>query len=709
MAGQQYFATYVQDLEQEPFDVTDFVERLAWRINGSSDEFDAVNLKNKFEEEIGSLQLLSDQFQGKINVKDAELKHVKQQYMLSLQEAHERNATILDKLKRVEGTMAEVSTKVVHLGDQLETVHATRAKAFDALQLIKHFNEFVADQPLASNIFTDPERLLESAQIIHKLSSIAQELDKDKFGKIQQRISNKYSEIEEMMIDEFMKSTEVKHLREITDILIEFQRYNDLLDKFVDQVQTSAARGNSVFNDILDMCKKKAGVIEQIFPNPASVMSKLILNAYNRRLEEEVHMKLKHLKGVDDEQYLSSLQDLYSRTLRLNEELQQLKHKPDGQFVNLITSNLFNFYLKTYIVDEETYFNEQCNNILQRFYESKGHQKRNLTTGGLQELKRDLNARLRNVENFGDETFLSEEVAINILQEIRNAFSRSKTLCPSNKKVEVMKNLYELLVKYLYREHVLYAIELIISSIPISEPKTEPASNFFPVVQKASTITHLFVKQFDDSILPLLEDRTVQQECESAKNGTLRNLETRINVGLEKQINAITGYIRYTLSTEQKKTDFKPDEESSNSNISVTFTCNIICSYLSKMYAVVKDSLDGANLTTVLTEVGIRVYRMLFAHIHNFSYSINGSILLLCDINEYRRTVATWKISEVNEHMETLHALVNLLVVVPGNLEQAFNSPLLAEYDRETLFTILLLRHDAKNIAIVKLINSIMK
>jgi len=39
------------------------VERLAWRMTTGMETVDAAFLKNKFEEEIGSLQLLSDQFQ----------------------------------------------------------------------------------------------------------------------------------------------------------------------------------------------------------------------------------------------------------------------------------------------------------------------------------------------------------------------------------------------------------------------------------------------------------------------------------------------------------------------------------------------------------------------------------------------------------------------------------------------------------------------
>lgn len=48
---------------QEPFDAVDFVERLAWRLTGSNDDVDVIDLKTKFEEEIGNLQMLSDQFQ----------------------------------------------------------------------------------------------------------------------------------------------------------------------------------------------------------------------------------------------------------------------------------------------------------------------------------------------------------------------------------------------------------------------------------------------------------------------------------------------------------------------------------------------------------------------------------------------------------------------------------------------------------------------
>ena len=67
-----------------------------------------------------------------------------------------------------------------------------RERAHDTVQLIAHFNEFLSDQPLNSDLFTDPEKLLQSADLIQKLHSISQELNKEKYANVQARIAHRY-------------------------------------------------------------------------------------------------------------------------------------------------------------------------------------------------------------------------------------------------------------------------------------------------------------------------------------------------------------------------------------------------------------------------------------------------------------------------------------------------------------------------------------
>ena len=174
--------------------------------------------------------------------------------------------------------------------------------------------------------------------------------------------------------------------------------------------------------------------------------------------------------------------------------------------MNALTQSVFNPYLSNYAKRELQLVQDQCRLILTRYYDSKGHQKRNMQIGSFQDLKRDIQARLLSVENFGNETFLSEEVAINILQETKNAFTRCNVLCGKKEEVvKVAKSIFDLLLNFLYTEHVDYAIELGLTGISTAEPKTEPPSNFFGIVQQTAAITHLFVKQFDDSIHPLIK------------------------------------------------------------------------------------------------------------------------------------------------------------------------------------------------------------
>lgn len=81
---------------------------------------------------------------------------------------------------------------------------------------------------------------------------------------------------------------------------------------------------------------------------------------------------------------------------------------------------------------ELKYLRETCNVHLQRYYEGKGHQKKQLQSGGFQDLRRDLqavigtraNINIAQIDDYGGETFLSEELAITILQETKLAFQR---------------------------------------------------------------------------------------------------------------------------------------------------------------------------------------------------------------------------------------------------------------------------------------------
>ncbi|KAK6053990.1 hypothetical protein COOONC_08503, partial [Cooperia oncophora] len=642
MSG-QYFATYVEDLEQDPFDAIDFVERVAWRMTGGAETItDPVSLKNKFEEEIGSLQMLCDQFQSKIAMLENELNKDKREYVNQLQRLYERNAEAIDKIKQLDATMQTVSTKVVHLGDQLESVHQPRQRAHDALQLIQHFDEFLSDQPLNSMIFTDPDK---------KLYSISQELSKDKFLAVQARIAHRYEEVERLLIDEFGRAQrDEKKMAEVAKILSEFKGYSHCVARYVEYIQSLFRSGT---DDVLfrstPTCSNPQTKDRGYFPESNSSCTKTD--------PELIHGKTQR----------PHLCEITGIILRLNKELDALHVSSDASFLPTLTRSIFDRYLSTYQSEELDYLHAQCSNMLQRFYESKKHVKKQIHSGGLQELKRDVQARLLTVETYGGETFLSEDVAISILQETKNAFNRASQLCEKSRG------------SHTARTYWIYCL-----GISLAEPKTPPPAYFFAVVSQNTTIVLLLMKQYEDSVLPLIKGSVVEQCVAKKWSTSLRSLEQKINMGLERQLNAIVGYVRFVLTSEQKKADFRPDNQ--QINLQASAPCQQVVRFLAGQAAAMERGCDGGNLVILQTELANRLYKLLLNHVQQFTFNSAGAMLLLCDLNEYRKCVSQWRLeANVSRQFESLHALANLLV---------------ADVDQTLIQDFIKLRHDYRNLKI---------
>lgn len=72
--------------------------------------------------------------------------------------------------------------------------------------------------------------------------------------------------------------------------------------------------------------------------------------------------------------------------------------------------------------------------------------------------------------------------------------------------------------------------------------------------------------------------------------------------------------------------------------------CSKVCAYVSKQVERVRRSMDGKNVDTVLTELGVRFHRLIHEHLQQFSYSSMGGMLAICDVAEYRRSAKDFRV-----------------------------------------------------------------
>lgn len=699
---------YMKELEQDPFDPEEFVERLAWRtVNDTVKDsgktfFDPVIVHETFLQAIKDLQILQERQQKKCDKLEAALKDEEAKHTLEILELQERNKRSIDLFHQLDERINLVATKVLHLGDQLESVNTPRARAVEAQKLMRHFSDFLSPGPLTDPIFTDKSSLDEAADVIQKLHLISQELPSEKFEHAKKKIAVKYDEIERNLIEEFVRAhnrEDANRMRELASVLAHFKGYFQCIDAFIEQSQMGSFGGKDVFQDVIPMCTKYNKLMQQVFTNPEQVMAKFVLNIYHLRLQKYAVAKLADKN--DPDKYLKNLYDLYTRTVKLSTELKMFSMGTDETYLAKLTRNIFQKYLDTYITIETKTLREKCAALLIEYYESKNHQKKQLQSGGFQELRRDLqavlgartNINIAQIENYGGETFLSEELAIALLQKSKLAFQRCQLLSKSDEIPINALQILEILLQYLINEHVDYALELGLQSVPIPESRTQPEIHFFNVVRQCNAIVRLLEEQFNDSLIPLVVSTPKHGDCMLKKKNVLDQIDMKLETGLDRSINAIVGWVKVYLQNEQRKTDFKPETDVDTLN---TPACLTVVQYVTGMIRHIRNTLDGKNLNNVLTELGVRFHKVVYDHLQQFQFNSAGAMCAICDMNEYRKCVKELEVDLVTSLFDTLHALCNLLLVKPENLKQVCTGDQLATLDRNVLLNFIQLRTDYK-------------
>ncbi|NWS38530.1 EXOC5 protein, partial [Probosciger aterrimus] len=685
------------ELFEEPFVADEYIERLAWRTPGGGsrggEAFDPKRLLEEFVNHIQELQVMDERIQRKVEKLEQQCQKEAKEFAKKVQELQKSNQVAFQHFQELDEHISYVATKVCHLGDQLEGVNTPRQRAVEAQKLMKYFNEFL-DGELKSDVFTNSEKIKEAADIIQKLHLIAQELPFDRFSEVKSKIASKYHDLECQLIQEFTSAQrrgEISRMREVAAVLLHFKvKPEDNICNFKNAKMFVPSqikcRGINAGNRGLEASTK----YEVCF---------LVLLTCTQILQSYVKDQLEEHRKSDAEQYLKNLYDLYTRTTNLSSKLMEFNLGTDKQtFLSKLIKSIFISYLENYIEVEIGYLKSRSAMILQRYYDSKNHQKRSIGTGGIQDLKERIRQRTNlplgpSIDTHG-ETFLSQEVVVNLLQETKQAFERCHRLSDPSDLPKNAFRIFSMLVEFLCTEHIDYALETGLAGIPSSDSKNANLY-FLDVVHQANTIFHLFDKQFNDHLMPLISSSPKLSECLQKKKDIIEQMEVKLDMGIDT-LNCMIGQMKHILAAEQKKTDFKPEDEN-NVLIQYTNACVKVCGYVRKQVEKIRNSMDGKNVDTVLMELGVRFHRLIYEHLQQYSYSCMGGMLAICDVAEYRKCAKDFKIALVLQLFDTLHALCNLLVVAPDNLKQVCSGEQLANLDKNILHSFVQLRVDYRS------------
>lgn len=732
---------FVSELEQDPFDGHEFIERIAWRATADKfdnpDKFDAKVLHDAFLHGLQELKAIKDNSQKRCDRLEEICKEEEKRHSKNIRELRDRFRQSINNFHSMDNRLDTVANKVHDLGQKLESINKPRSRVAETYKLLKQFKEFLdtSYNPTVSFSAVNKKAFFEDADIIHKLYQNSQDLPKtDKFEKSRERIEQKYNLMERELIEEFIRAYRCDDrslMKEIATIMSNFKGYNRCIDAFIEQSLMGVIIGSSPldhregFGEILPLCEKIQNIVRGVFKNPDEVMSKFLLNIYSGKLKDHIEHTMKSVLH-DQEKSLNELHNQFTKTTRLSNQIIGARIM-GSRDLEMLTRRIFSEYLSTYSKTELTSLRERCASILNRYYESKGHQRRTTSLSSIQRgLGRARNFNISGLANINvnigqlaginitiandplppGETLLSEEVAISLLHEVKQALNRSKELSKPNEAEDAVK-IFEVQLNNLCVEHIEYAIELGKEMLNL-EQRAQPDLRFFDIVRQSNAMCHLIEKQFIDCVQPQItktESKQYYTKCKEHKRQVLDQLEYKLNDGLEKCMNACIVWVKNTLNNEQKRTDFKPENEELQPAVS-TSACSKVCRFIKTVVGKILDCLDGENVGTVYTEFGVRFYKTIYEHLLKFEFSSIGAMVAISDVKAYSSAI---RISRdfsskvlpddktVENNFKILHNLCNLWVVPPENLKQLCEDDGLSGIERSTLSTFVQLRADYRS------------
>merc|ERR1719345_502139 len=135
--------------------------------------FDPSPLLDTFEKTITFLHGLNEKVSVNVRTLEEDVKLLELKHETKMKELENQTADAFEVVDEVEISIKRVSSKVVHVGEQLNAKKLQRERAQEARTVIEHFEAFEANAGLLAPFSTEKADLHECAAIIQKLNFIS--------------------------------------------------------------------------------------------------------------------------------------------------------------------------------------------------------------------------------------------------------------------------------------------------------------------------------------------------------------------------------------------------------------------------------------------------------------------------------------------------------------------------------------------------------
>eukprot|EP01135_Chromosphaera_perkinsii_P007519 Nk52_evm3s913 gene=Nk52_evmTU3s913 len=721
------------DFHCENFSASEFIERLSRKYvykakeDKESSEFDPQPLLDIFENGIVSLLDLEKKIEDKIKKHEYLATEAEKHYHEQLAKNVDGLSDVFAEFAILDDSIKYLSKRSAHIGEQLDSVYSKRVRALEVQQVMVFFSHF--DDPNAElpHIFTDPEQVQKGADAIQKLYFIVQELTSERFSVARDRINERYSVIESVLLDRFQEAyrdDDLDKMTECSETLYTFKGYEKCVEMYINQhrfffdsfsINQESVNTDSLalFQEIFETCKEEQSIISIVFKDPEHVMTQFVERIFEQYLQNYIETVLNQAMARGKLAYLKTLENLYERTNGLSDQLTDSELGLDPHLTVNLIDGIFCPFLDSYKSIEIEALKDLYDLHSQTFYQSKGHKKSKLPEcrGIEKESFLVSQEEIEFVEFINkidpNETYISIEFGLTLIHDHKEAHSRCCKLSRLSEVGHNTEELFVVLMDYLIVEHITYSLDIASMSLPINDSRVEGmVRRFYEVVHSTNYIFHLLQNHFRLIVLPVISTNyATHASCIQKKNEYMENLEKRLDFGLSQALGWMCIHFKAIFKKYQKKSDFKPSMEDPNAfSNACSVACRQIVLFLTKQKTMINSSLDGKNLEKFLIAMAEKFVEILEEHIRNYTINNIGGMVLTRDISEYQNFFQDLKIPAVKELMERARDIGNIFIVRPENLKEVCNEGYLARMSREKLVAFIQLRSDYRSANIARIL-----
>ncbi|KAJ3216736.1 Exocyst complex component 5 [Dinochytrium kinnereticum] len=695
--------------------------------------FDPKPLIRAFEGSLDELLRLRRKVQNKIDDLDDAAKASEVARKRKLAELQAAIEDVKSAFQALESHLGMVGKTAIRIGEQLETIDKQRTRAVEARDLIQYFLDFNKDEGhfrLEEYRKSGNDSELKSAVIARRLAALAKELDAPGTETARINIEKYCEELEQEMLSRFdaaYRENDKTDMNFCAKFLFELNGGNSCVQAYVNQNEFFLNRAiisedefdnsddidmiglRKLFDDIRTSFPAEWSTISVVFPNSIAVLKTFIQRIF-AQLAGEVSPLL----------YLRTLASIHSSTLSLTNDLKRqgetLLAGAEPEYTLSATLDRYFDDLFVPYTDGDRYINIENTCLLQRLesviapfinhvinrkkLKNKSKQQpplpavgNLLTIVGFDGSKSPTSPTFPKPED--DPSQLSLKIILELIKMHLESAKRCRELSKQGVHAKNAGALFKVFVDVAGLEYILAAVEIAAEENMVVDTKSEPeVDNALRFVSVTSKTLQLIQLHFQTYVIPAVSSSpSAHREAIIIKNEFMSSIEDILNQLLQKQIDAILAWAA-TLLSKQKKGEFKPKDETFESNVVATQPCQQCCEFMRRICATAQQSLDSENLEVFLCDIGFAFHGMLLEHIKKFTFSYSGGVTLTKDLAKYYETMSFFKQPPITERFEMLREIGNLFIVKPENLHTVLSEGCLGRIEVQLLQPFLMTRSD---------------